>query len=148
MAIRINGNSTSLNLQRNLNQISGNLNNNLRALSSGKRITKPSVDPAALMVANKLTSEIKNAGVAARNTSDAVSFLSIADASLGSASTITVRLEELSVQASNGALSDTQRVALNNEFQALSSELDRIQSQSKFNDQSVFGQSVSFQTGN
>jgi flagellin len=147
MAIRINGNSTSLNLLRNLNQSSGDLKNTLKALSSGNRITSPSVDPAALMIAKKLASEIQNAGVAARNTSDAMSFLSIADASLGSALTTTNRLEQLAAQASSGTLSDTQRVALNNEFQALSSELDRIQSQAKFNGQSVFGQSVSFQTG-
>jgi flagellin len=147
MAIRINGNQISSTLNRNLNRATSGIQDNFRALSSGSRLTRPSIDPAALQMADQISSEIRNSAQAARNISDAVSFLNIADGALASASDITVRLEELATQAANGALSDSQRTALNNEFQALTSELDRIASQTRFNDKQVLGTTTTIQSG-
>ncbi len=147
MAIRINNNQVALGLNRNLNKFTDRLQENFRALSSGSRFTKPSVDPSAMQLAEKLSSEIRNSGQAARNISDAVSFLNIADGALESAGHITARLEELATQASNGTLSDSQRIALNNEYQALMGELDRISSQTRFNDTQVFGSTTTIQSG-
>lgn len=147
MAIRVNGNQTALNLNKNLNNSTKSIQDNFSKLSSGNRINRPSSDASGLQIAEQLASEIRNSGQASRNISDAVSFLSIADASLSSASDIVVRLEELAMQSANGALSDSQRNALNSEYQGLSSELDRISNQSTFNGTKVLGSTTSIQTG-
>lgn len=147
MSISINSNLSSLNNQRQLNKASTSLRDAFNKLSSGKRINKAADDAAGAQIAAALQAEQASSGVAARNISDAVSQLSVADGALQSSANITTRLNELSTQAANGTLSDSQRAALNDEFQALTSELDRINQSTEFNGQQVLGSTTSVQSG-
>ncbi len=147
MSITINSNLFSLNNQRQINKAGNSLRDAFNKLSSGKRINRASDDAAGAAIAAALRAEQSTSGVAARNISDAVSQLSIADGALQSSQSITTRLSELSTQAANGTLSDSQRSVLNDEFQALSSELDRINQSTEFNGQQVLGSTTSIQSG-
>lgn len=147
MAIRINNNSTSINLNKNLAKFSKELKGNFNNLASGNRLSSSATDPAALQIAEKLSSQIATSSKALINVSDATSYLNIAEGALNTALDITIRIEELSTQAANGAISQGQVSALSNEIESLKSELNRIQSQASFNGESVFGKSTSFQIG-
>jgi flagellin len=131
MAVSSVGGNSSLGriLQNNTN----NLQNNFKKLSSGLRVNSASDDAAGLAVATELLTSAKIDDTGSRNISDALSAANIAEGAIGSASDITTRLNELATQASNGTLSGAQRDALNQEYQALSGELDRISQTTQFN---------------
>lgn len=73
-----------------------------------------------------------------RNVEDAVSLLEIADAALEALTSIAERQRELTQQALNGTLSDTQRAALDTEFQELAIEHSRILASTSFNGRTLF----------
>lgn len=149
MSLTINSNIQSLQIDKQISQKSSQVKDSIERLSSGKSINKPSDNPAGLAVALALLATADTSAVAARNISDGVSVANIADGAVSTAQDVTTRLAELSTQAANGTLSDDQRAALNNEFQALTSELDRISQTTSFNGQSLLAadSSVTIQAG-
>lgn len=146
MGFSINNNLLSLSNQKQLNKTTGLLGKTFEKLSSGKRINTASDDPAGLAIAESLRSNASTYTVAIRNANDAVSVMAIADTTLETASTITTRMSELASQAANGTLSDSQRMSIDQEYQSLKAELDRVQSNAQFNGESVTGPK-SIQTG-
>jgi len=143
MAISIGSNTASLSAGRGISQAKSRIEDSFDRLSSGSRINKPSTDPANLAVAIELLANVKTSAVAARNISDGVSVASIAEGSISSASDITGRMGELATQSANGTLTNEQRSVLNEEYQALSSELDRIAGSTEFNGRSLLNGSSS-----
>lgn len=150
MALSINNTTSSLSNLRNLNKASNDLSKANDRLASGKRIVRPSDDPAGLAIAARLSADAQVNAVAARNVSDGVSISNIADGALESAASITTRLSELANQAANGTVGTEQRAALDAEFQQLKGELDRISQTTEFNGQQLLaggGASVDLQVG-
>jgi flagellin len=133
MAITIGSNISSLQAQRRLSNSSEALNSTYLRLSSGQRINKASDDAAGLAIADALKANIRIGQVAVRNANDGISSIAIADASLADIGNILSRLAELAQQSANGTFSVTQRSALQNEFSALGSEVERIAVTTEFN---------------
>jgi len=131
--ITINSNVASLRQTRLLDQSSQKLDGVFARLSSGQRINRPSDDAAGLSIAESLKSSQRVAGVAIRNAQDGISTISIADGALGQIGQVLARLAELSEQAANGTYSTQQRSAMQNEFVALGSEIERIATTTTFN---------------
>lgn len=149
MSINIRTNVPSLLAQRNLDVSSSRLNTSYERLSSGLRINKASDDAAGLAIAESLKADAKVASVAIRNASDGVSIISIADQAIGQISNVLSRLSELAEQSANGVYANTQRSALQNEFTALTSEIERIAITTEFNGLKLLsgGGEVVFQVG-
>ncbi len=147
MAINSLNKSSELFSFNQLEKSSKSVRKGFEELSSGKRINKASDDAAGLAIASQLLSEDASLRQASRNISDAVSQIAIADGALESTSDITVRLNELATQSANGSISDDQRAVLNQEFQALKGELDRINQTTTFNNNQVFGSTTTIQSG-
>jgi flagellin len=117
-------------------------------LASGKRINSASDDAAGLAIATGLAASITQISQASRNVGDASSALAIADGALGQVSEISVRLQELATASANGTLSDAQRSALQSEYSALSSEVQRISETTTFNGRQLLdGSTTSVQIG-
>ena len=118
-------------------------------LSSGSRINRASDDAAGLAIAESLKADAAKYSVANRNAQDAISASQIADGALGEISNINARLSEIATQAANGTLSDGQRQALNQEYQQLSQEQQRIAETTTFNGVNVLNGSsdISVQVG-
>lgn len=133
MGLRINTNIASLNAQRNLFAVSERLNGNFARLSSGLRIAKASDDAAGLGISEKMRSQIRSYGVAARNAQDGISFSQTAEGALNEVSGLLNRMRELAMQGANGTLDTADRATLNVEFQALDDEINRIATQTEFN---------------
>jgi flagellin len=149
MAINIRTNIPSLLAQRNLDQSTGRLNTSYERLSSGLRINRARDDAAGLAIAENLKADSAVATVAIRNANDGISVISIADQAIGQIANTLTRLGELAEQSANGVFANTQRSALQNEFTALTSEIERIALTTKFNGLNLLsgGQSVVFQVG-
>lgn len=150
MGLRVNNNVASINAQRNLQNTTDRLSHSLERLSSGLRITRAADDPAGLSISEKFRSQIRSLSQAQKNANDGVSLLQTAEGALNEASGILIRLRELSIQAANGTLGTSERSALNQEFQALLTEINRIANGTEFNGTKVLNNSslsVTFQVG-
>ena len=133
MGLRINTNVPSLSAQRSLGINTRNLNDNLRKLSSGERITRSGDDAAGLAISENLKAQIRGMRQAKRNAGDAVSLLQTAEGGMNEISNIIIRLRELSVQAASDTVGVTERGYSDIEFQNLKEEIDRISKSTEFN---------------
>jgi flagellin len=133
MGLRINTNTPSLSAQRSLGMSNKRMNDNLRKLSSGERITRASDDAAGLAISENLKAQIRGGRQAKRNANDAISMIQTAEGGLSEISNIIIRLRELSVQAASDTIGDTERGFTNIEFEQLKEEIDRISKSSEFN---------------
>jgi len=133
MGLRVNTNVSSLTAQRSLSRATNDLNRNFRRLSTGLRISSASDDAAGLAISERLRARIRSMDQAARNAQDGISLIQTAEGSMEEANTILVRMRELAIQSANGTTSAADKDTLNDEFQALIQEVDRISGQTNFN---------------
>lgn len=149
MALNIRTNVPSLVAQRNVGQTTARVATAYERLSSGLRINKASDDAAGLAIAENLKVDARVAAIAARNASDGISIVNITDGAIGQITNILSRLAELSEQSANGVFSNDQRSALQLEFTALTSEIERIALTTEFNGLRLLsgGGQVSLQVG-
>ncbi len=133
MALRINTNVASLNAQRNLTKSTNMLNKSLERLSSGLRINRAADDAAGLAISESMRSDIRALEQASRNAADGVSMVQLAEGALDEVSGILIRMRELAQQSGSGAMGDAERVFIDDEFQALGEEIDRISVATEFN---------------
>ena len=149
MTINIRTNVASLSAQRNLSNSTSGIETAYERLSSGLRINRAKDDAAGLAIAESLKSDAAVANVAIRNANDGVSVITIADQAIGQISNVLSRLGELAEQSANGIFSNMQRSALQNEFSALTSEIERIAFTTEFNGLNLLSGSgnIIFQVG-
>jgi len=133
MGIRINTNVGSLNAQRHLYNTTMGFQKSMERLSSGMRINRSGDDAAGLAISESLKSDIRALQQASRNAADGVSLVQVAEGSLDEVNNILLRLRELAEQAATETLGEDERVYLDNEFQELLDEIDRISTTAEFN---------------
>ena len=133
MALTVNTNTASLNVQKNLNRASDALSTSMTRLSSGLKINSAKDDAAGLQIATRMTSQIRGQTMAIKNANDGISMAQTAEGALQESSNILQRMRELSVQARNGSNSTEDQTALNTEFQEMSKELTRIATATNLN---------------
>jgi flagellin len=131
--VGINSNLIAGSATRNLGAANSVVASSVARLSSGNRIIKASDDVAGLAIGTALSSTVKTLEIALLNTQQANSVLSIADGALAQIGDILTRQNSLASQANSGSLGLTERGFLNQEFQALVAEIDRIVSATQFN---------------
>lgn len=149
MGINIRTNLPALVAERNVGAATDRLNQSYQRLASGLRINKASDDAAGLAIAESLRADSTLATVAIRNANDGISVIAIAEQAIGQIGNILNRLAELAQQSANGVYDSTQRSALQNEFTALTSEIERIAITTSFNGINLIsnGQNLVFQVG-
>jgi flagellin len=133
MGLRINTNTPSISAQRSLSVTNRRMNDNLRKLSSGERITRASDDAAGLAISENLKAQIRGNRQAKRNANDAISMIQTAEGGLSEISNIIIRLRELAVQSASDTVGATERGFSDIEFQQLKEEIDRISKSAEFN---------------
>ena len=151
MTLSLLTNIASLEAQRNVSNTQATLASSVERLSSGMRINHASDDAAGLAISSKLSAEIKGLRQAQRNANDAISMIQTAEGGLGEVNNLLSRMRELAVEAANGGtLGNSERSAINTEYTALLSEVDRIVAVTTYNGQVLLNGSVSntsFQIG-
>jgi flagellin len=133
MALSVRTNVSSLTAQSNLSRTSADLAKSISRLSSGLRVESAADDAAGLAISEDFKASIRSLNQARRNANDGVSLVQTADGSLKEVSGLLTRMRELSVQSRNGTVNSTQRGYLNDEFDTLRSEIDRIVNTTEFN---------------
>ena len=109
----------------------------MERLSSGMRINSAADDAAGLAVANKMTSQLSGIKMAIRNSQDGISLVQTAEAGMGEITNMILRMRELAVQMENGIYTAKDRDNAQLEVNALLSEIDKIATNTRFNDVAV-----------
>ncbi len=126
-------NMSALNTNRQLGGTNKLLANSTEKLSSGYRVNRAADDAAGLSISEKMRGQIRGLNQASTNAQDGQSLIQTAEGALGEIHSVIQRMRELVVQASNDTNVSADRTAIGLELQALSSEIDRIASQTEFN---------------
>ena len=147
MALSINTNVVSLNVQRQLHGSQATLATSMQRLSTGMRINSAKDDAAGLAISERFTTQIRGNMQAARNANDGISMLQTAEGNLTNITNNLQRIRELAVQAANGTNSASDRQAIQAEVSQLAFEVDRVGNGAKFNGTSIFGQSQASAVG-
>ena len=109
----------------------------MERLSSGLRINSAADDAAGLAVANKMSSQLSGIKMAIRNSQDGISLVQTAEAGMGEITNMILRMRELAVQMENGIYTAKDRDNAQLEVNALLAEVDKIATNTRFNDVAV-----------
>lgn len=109
----------------------------MEQLSTGTRVNSAKDDAAGLAIGQNMTSQIRGLNQAVRNLNDGINMMQTAEGAMIEQSNMLQRMRELAVQANNGTYSNTQRSYLSLEYEALGSQITKIASETKWNDQNL-----------
>ena len=140
----INTNVAALFAQQSLKVNERNQSNAMRQLSTGSRVNTAADDAAGMAIGQSMTSQVKGLNQAVRNLNDGINMMQTAEGALGETSNMLQRMRELAVQSASGTYSTTQRGYLQTEFDALSSQIAKIATDTKWNDQSLLSSTTTF----
>ncbi|PQP87304.1 flagellin [Paenibacillus sp. AR247] len=143
----INHNIAALNTHRQLSINTANTNKNIEKLSSGLRINRAGDDAAGLAISEKMRGQIRGLDQASRNAQDGISLIQTAEGALNETHSILQRMREISNQSANGTNTDTDRNALQDEMNQLTSEINRIGNTTEFNTQKLLNGGIASQDG-
>jgi flagellin len=138
-------NIASLVTQNTLNTNSNLLNTAMERLSTGLRVNSASDDAAGLQIANRLEAQTRGMTTAMRNAQDGISMMQTAEGAMDEMTNIVYRMNDLATQASNGSVTDNDRVALNAEYQELGKELGNIMGTTNFGGQKLLNAGGAFE---
>ncbi|GHU84292.1 flagellin [Deferribacterales bacterium] len=131
--MQIYTNSLSFTANRHLNVANRALEKSVEGLSSGLRINRSSDDVAGMAVFEKLQIQLKGMAKAAISAQNGISFLQVADSSMGVIGDMLQRMRELAVEAGDATFTANDRRALQAELEQLKADIDRISVETDFN---------------
>jgi flagellin len=117
-----------------IGRVNSLLASNMERLSTGLRVNRAADDPAGLAVAIQLSTQDSSASQALRNTAQGTSIIQTAEGAMGEIGNILDRMRELAVQSSSETLTSSQRTDIDDEFEEMSAEIDRISAATEYND--------------
>ena len=134
MAMVVQHNMQAMNANRMLGVTTGQQAKSTEKLSSGFKINRAADDAAGLSISEKMRKQIKGLNKASSNAQDGISAVQTAEGALTEVHSMLQRMNELATQASNGTNSDTDRKAIQDEIDQLTTEIDRVAETTKFNE--------------
>ena len=148
----INHNMNAMNAHRNMGSTTIAQGKAMEKLNSGLRINRAADDAAGFAISEKMRSQIRGLNQASRNTQDGISMIQTAEGALSETQAIAQRMRELAVQSANGTYTDEDRTLIDQEFNQLKSEIDRIATDTDFSGSKVLngeksGEKIEFESG-
>ncbi|MCM1135190.1 MAG: flagellin [Clostridium sp.] len=135
--MKINYNASAVIANNYLTKSDNKLKDSLARLSSGLKVVNAKDNPSGLAMARRMNAQIENLDQATQNAGDGVSIIEIADGAMAEIHEMLQRINELSVKASTGTITDDDRLTIDNEVQELKKEITRIANETEFNGQSL-----------
>ena len=127
-------NMQAMNANRMLNVTTGQQAKSTEKLSSGYKINRAADDAAGLTISEKMRKQIRGLDQASTNAQDGVSSVQTAEGALTEVHSMLQRMNELAVQAANGTNAESDRQAIQDEIDQLTTEIDRVAETTKFNE--------------
>ena len=130
-------NVTAMNAQRQLSITTGIQAKSSEKLSSGYKINRAADDAAGLAISEKMRRQIRGLTQASANAQDGISAVQTAEGALNEVHDMLQRMDELATKAATDTLQTVDRAYIQQEVNALISEIDRTSSATKFNEQNL-----------
>ena len=134
----IRHNLSAGNTERQMGIVKGTQAQSMQRLSSGYRINRAADDAAGLSISEKMRKQIRGLTRGIANTEDGISLCQVGDGALAEVHDMLQRMNELAVKAANGTNSVSDRGMIQQEAEALLTEIDRVGETTKFNDLYIF----------
>lgn len=135
--MRINYNVSAVIANNYLNRSDNKLQESMARLSSGLKIVNAKDNPAGIAMAKRMNAQLEGLDQATQNSNDGISVMQIADGALSEIHEMLQRINELSVKAATGTLTDDDRDIVDQEVKQLTEEIDRTASEVEFNGQKL-----------
>ena len=148
MALGVLNNISAIYAQNNLSNTQASLSKTLQQLSSGSRINSGADDAAGLSLANGLQASSTALSQSAKNASEGVDFLQVADGALSQVTSLLNRAVTLATEASNGTLNGSQTAAADSEYQKILTEVDTINNNTEYNGINTFSKNAAYTGAN
>jgi flagellin len=148
--LAIKNNLMAANAARHLGMSYDALAKSVERLSSGLRINSAKDDAAGLAVRELMRADIAVLQQGSRNAMDGISMLQTFEGAMGTIDEALVRMKQLAEQAATGSYSSAQRAIMDNEFDEMAAEINRIAGATAFNGNTLLNSasaSVSIQFG-
>ncbi|HVJ07539.1 MAG TPA: flagellin [Acidisarcina sp.] len=146
MALGVLNNITAIYAQNNLANTQASLQKTLQQLSSGSRINSGADDAAGLSLANGLQAASSALSQSAKNASQGVDLLQVADGALSQVTNLLNRAVTLATESANGTMNSTQIAAANAEYTNILGEINNINSNTEYNGIKSFGTTAKIYT--
>lgn len=146
MSLGVLNNISAVYAQNNLANTQASLSKTLQQLSSGSRINSGADDAAGLSLANALQAASTALSQSAKNASEGVDFLQVADGALAQVTNLLNRAVTLATEASNGVLNANQQAAADAEYQNILGEIANIDTNTEYNGINVFSNAAAVYT--
>ena len=131
-------NLSAMNSMRMLGLTTASVAGVTEKLSSGYKVNRAADDAAGLAISEKMRRQIRGLTQASANAEDGISMVQTAEGGLNEVHDMLQRLNELSVKASNGTLTEADREYTNQEFSSLKKEINRVADSTTFNEIQLF----------
>ncbi len=136
--LSLHTNSAALSTQNALGNTQKALNTSLTRLGTGYKVNSAMDDAAGLQIATRLDAQTRGMSVAQNNTQNGVSMMQTAEGAFDELTNVLQRMKDLSTQAADASTSDDDKVALQQEYNALGQELGNIMTNTSFGGQQLF----------
>lgn len=152
MSFSINNNSAASGILANLNNVQNELNSSYAQLSSGSRINSAADDPAGYAISQQMQSQVNGLNQAVQNAQNGISLIQTASGAMNQVEGILQTMNTLAVEAANGTENQADLQNLQQEMNALATQINNISSQTQFNtmtllDGSLATTGITFQIG-
>jgi len=153
--LSLHTNSAALSAQNSISRTQSALSTSQTRLSTGFRVNSAMDDAAGLQIATRLKYQTSGMTVAMRNTQNSISMMQTAEGALDETTNILIRMKDLATQSADGSSTDSDRTAMQSEYDALGKELTNIVGNTAFGGTSLLGTkadakfnaAISFQIG-
>jgi flagellin len=129
----------SLVVQNAVARTQSDLTASMMRLGTGYRINSASDDAAGLQIATRLQAQTRGMSVASQNTQNGVSLMQTADGAFNEVSNVLLRMKDLATQAADASSSDDDKAAMQQEYDALGTELSNVMTNTSYGGTSLFG---------
>ncbi|RIV20815.1 flagellin [Alicyclobacillaceae bacterium I2511] len=133
ISFNVNNNASASNILSNLNYVQNQLNQSYQQLSSGNRVNSAADDPAGYAISQQMQSQINGLNQATQNAQTGISLTQTASGAMNQVESILQTMNTLAVEAGNGTQNSNDLSNLNQEFSALSNQIDMIGQNTQYN---------------
>ncbi|GKU23566.1 flagellin [Clostridium folliculivorans] len=137
--MRLYHNLASLDLYRNYKKNLVDQNAAMGKISSGSKLNSSRENPNSIGRSELIRMQIRGADAASKNVQDGVSIMQTVDGALGSVSDSLARMKELTVQGSNGTLSNEDKQSIQKEIEQLKQHINEVGTNTEFNGLKMLG---------
>ena len=125
--LTVTSNISAVRTQVSVSSVNREMDTSMQRLASGKRLNSAKDDSAGVAISSRLESSVKGLNQSIKNSIDALALFDTAEGAMQEIEGVLHSVRMLAVQASNGTISNHDRIALNAVKTQLFEEISRIE---------------------